>query len=156
MKRIGRIGISVLSMALLAPAAVSAHSPAAPPYGAHVDKAVCSNRGGEHGFGKVQLQMNSWARNDPPNWPTVNYMRIVGRMDQKIDGVWVKGSATTATSPSNPDGTGFIYPALLGLGWHFPSADHPRTRLVMRVEFWDDRPNRDVRIARISARTEAC
>jgi len=70
--------------------------------------------------------------------------------------VWVKGSVTTATSPTNPDGTGFIYPNLLGLGGHFDSADHPRMRIVMRAEFWDDRPNRDVRIARISARTEAC
>ena len=157
MKRMGFIGATTaLSMALLVPAAVSAHAPSPPTYGARVDKAACTSHRGQHGFGKVVLQMSSWARNDVPNAPTINYMRIVGRMDQKIDGVWVKGSVTTATSPSDPDGTGMIYPDLLGLAWHFESADHPRARIVMRVEFWDDLPTGDVRVARISARTEAC
>jgi hypothetical protein len=153
----GIIGATTaLAMALFVPAAVSAHSPPPPPWGMEIDKAVCRNTGGEHGFGKVHMQVNSWAVNDQPGWATVNYMRIVGRMDQKIDGVWVKGSVTTATSPSNPDGTGYIYPNLLGLSWHFESADHPRSRIVMRVEFWDDRPVTGRRIDVIHARTEAC
>jgi hypothetical protein len=155
MKRIGLIGaMSALAMALLVPAAVSAHTP--PPYGGGVDKALCTNRGGQHGFGKIRLQMSAWAYNYDAELATPNYIRIVGTMDQKINGVWVRGSATTATTQVYPDGTANDFTNMLGLGWHFRSADHPRTRMTMRIEFWDDRPTGDVRLANISARTAAC
>jgi len=155
MKRIGLIGaMSALALALLVPAAVSAHTP--PPYGGGVDKAFCTNRGGKHGFGKVVLQMGAFATNNDPDSRTPNYLPIVGTMDQKINGVWVRGSATTATTQIYPDGTPHDFTNMLGLGWHFRSADHPRTRMTMRIEFWDDLPTGDVRLAKISARTAAC
>ena len=154
MKRIGLLaGIGAITLAMIIPASVSADTQT---YGAHIDKAVCTNHGGQYGFGKVQLQMSAWGRNDVAGQPSPNYIRIVGRMDQKVAGIWIKGGAATVTTPSYPDGTGNLYPDLLGQAWHFRSADHPRSRMVMRVEFWDVLPSGDVRLAKISARTEAC
>ncbi len=155
MKRIGLLGaISAVVLALLIPASVSASTPTT--FGARVDKAVCTNHGGHHGFGKVVLQISAYARNDLPDEPTPNFIKIVGRLDQKVDGIWIKGGLTTATTPIYPDGTAYVYPDLLGLAWHFESADHPRSRIVMRVEFWDVLPSGNVRLGKISARTAAC
>jgi len=158
MKRIGLLGaIGALTLAMFIPASVSAHSNGtATTFGARVDKALCTNRGGQHGFGKVVLKMSAYARNDLPDEPTPNFIKILGRLDQKIDGVWVKGGLTTATTPIYPDGTPYVFPNLLGLAWQFESADHPLSRIVMRVEFWDVLPSGNVRLGKISARTAAC
>jgi hypothetical protein len=156
MKRMGIAGVlGALTLSLIVPGAVSATE--LPTFGAQVDTAKCTNRGGQHGFGRVKLQMQGFARNDVAGKPTPNYIVVRGSMEQKIDGVWVDVSgATTTTSQTYPDGTVGVFNGLLGLGWAFESADHPRTRIVMRVEFWDDLPTGDVRVAKISARTAGC
>lgn len=156
MKRIGLTGaISALAVALLIPASVSAHD--TPTFGAHVDKAVCTHRGGSHGFGKVVLQMSAYARNDLADMPTPNYIVITGWVQEKINGVWVMlGGGTTATTQIYPDGTTGVFPDLLGLSLSFDTADHPRRRMMMKVEFFDDLESGDVRLGKISARTAAC
>lgn len=155
MKRMGLAGaVGALALALLVPASVSAHTP--PPFWATIDKAKCTNRNGEHGFGKVVLQMRGFAVNDAAVDYTPNYIIITGRYEQKIDGVWRQFDVTTATGPIYPDGHPYVFQNLLGLGLHFESADHPLTRMVMKVEFFDDLPTGDVRLGKISARTAAC
>lgn len=156
MKRIGLMGaVGALTLAMLVPASVSAGAAPAS-FGADVPKAKCTNKNGEHGFGKVVLLMRGFARNDVADSPTPNYIVVTGWYEQKIAGVWTKFDVTTTTSPVYPDGTPYVFGNLLGLGLHFESADHPRTRQVMKVEFFDDLPTGDLRLGKISARTAAC
>ena len=46
--------------------------------------------------------MSAHGRYDLAGEPTPNFIKILGRLDQKIDGVWVKGGLTTATTPIIP------------------------------------------------------
>ena len=156
MKRIGLMGaVGAVTMALLVPASVSAGAPA-PSFWAEVPKAACTNYKGEHGFGRVVLHLRGFAVNNVADAPTPNYMIVTGRYEQKINGVWVKGDITTTTSQTYPDGYQTYFQGMLGMALHFESADHPRTRMVMRVEFFDDLPTGDVRLGKITARTAAC
>ena len=156
MKRIGLMGaVGALTLAMLVPAAVSAGI-GPQPFGAEIDVARCTNRNGEHGFGKVVLKMDAFARNDLANSPTPNYIIITAWYEQKIDGVWHRFDVTTATGPVHPDGYPYVFSNYLGMALHFESADHPRTRQVMKVEFFDDLPTGDVRLGKITARTAAC
>lgn len=158
MKRIGLMGaVGALAMALLVPASVSAHSPhSSPAFEVRVDKASCSNRGGKYGFGKVVLRMSAYARNDLADEPTPNYIFITTWLQEKIDGVWVNLGVGHTTPEIYPDGYPGVFEENLGASWQFKEADHPRTRLLMKVEFFDDLPTGDVRLGKVSARTAAC
>lgn len=155
MMRMGLVGaVGALTLALVVPASVAAHTP--PPFWAVIDKATCINKRGEHGFGKVVLQMRGFARNDAAEAASPNYIVIRGMYQQRIEGAWVDFDVTTATSPTYPDGHPDTFQNLLGMALHFESADHPRTRMVMRVEFWDDQPTGDVLLGKVSTRTGRC
>ena len=155
MKRISLMStLGALAVALLLPASTSAHS--APAFWSDVLVARCTNEGGQHGFGKVVLGMEGYAFNDYDDSPTPNYIVVVGKHQQKIDGVWETFGRTTATSPIYSDGHPYVFSNMLKESISFESADHPKMRMLMRVEFWDDLPATDVRLGSISARTEAC
>jgi hypothetical protein len=155
MKRMGLIGaVSALTLAVLVPASVSAHS--APTYWAQLNKAGCGHRGGQHGFGKVVLGMRGYARNDMDEATTPNYIVVISRYQQKIDGVWVEGGVASATSPTYADGYAYTFQGFLQSALHFESADHPLTRMLIRVEFWDDLPAGDVLLGKVSTRSAAC
>lgn len=155
MKRIGLIGaVGALTTALLLPSSVAANSE--PTFWAQVDKAACTHHRGAHGFGKVILRMQGFGRNDVADAPTPNYILITTWLQEKIDGVWVNLGVGNTTPVIYPDGYPGVFDQNLGASWQFKAADHPRTRLRMRVEFFDDLPTGDVRIGKVSARTEAC
>lgn len=157
MNRMGFAGaVGALTMALLVPASVSAGAAPAPMFWAEVPKAACTNYKGKHGFGRVVLHMRGFALNNVADAPTPNYIIVTGRYEQKIDGVWVKGGISSATSPTYPDGHQYTFQGMLGQAMRFESADHPLTRMVMRVEFFDDLPTGDVRLGKFTARTAAC
>jgi hypothetical protein len=157
MKRLGLVGaVSALSLALLVPASVSAHTPPAPPFGARVTKAACTKQGGWYGFGKIVLRMDAWARNDLPGSPTPNYIYIFTWLQEKVDGVWVNVGLGQTTPVIYPDGHPGIFEDALHVNWHFTAPQPERTRALMRVEFFDDLPTGDVRLGKKWARTAAC
>jgi hypothetical protein len=157
MKRMGlAVAVGALIMALLVPASVSATSHSAPPYWAQLNKAGCGHRGGQHGFGKVVLGMRGYAHNDMDDAITPNYIVVISRHQQKIDGVWVEGGLASATSPTYADGYAYTFQGFLQSAMHFESADHPLTRMLIRVEFWDDLPTGDILLGKVSTRTAAC
>lgn len=72
---------------------------------------------------------------------------------------WVlvdNGGPSMTTSPTHRDRTPGVFQGFGQMVWHFESADHRRTRMLMRVEFWDDLPTGDVRLGKISGRTASC
>jgi hypothetical protein len=123
---------------------------------AKVTKAGCGHKGGRHGFGKVVLGMRGTARNDIEGAPTPNYVIVRTWYSQKIDGVWVDGGFATATSQTHPDGYAYSFDGFLQSAWHVPSADHPRMKMLVRTEFWDDLHDGDVLLYKVSTRTAAC
>ena len=157
MKRIGLISTAgVLAIALLVPAAVAAHSPPPRPFWAQVEKAACTKHGGWYGFGKIVLRMNAFARNDLRGLSTPNYIYIFAWFQEKVDGVWVNVNYAQTTPVIYPDGYPEIFEAGLHVNWHFDAPHPARTRVLMRVEFFDDLPTGDVRLGKRYARTAAC
>ena len=153
MKRVGLLGsLGALTLALLVPAAVSAHS--APSFWSEVVKSGCTTTGGEHGFGKVKLGIRAYAQNNVPDAPTPNYIVIRSKFQQKVDGAWVTIGATTATTQVHPDGHPYVFEDLLIEDYSFESADHPKMRMIMRAVAWDDLETGDVRIG-VSARAQS-
>lgn len=156
MKRMSLIGaIGALTLALLAPASVSAGVPPRP-FGAEIDVARCINVRGAHGFGKIVLRVTGWARNNVAGAPTPNYIYITTKLQEKINGAWVNLGTGHTTPVIYPDGHSGLFDEYLGASWQFTSAVHPPTRLTMTVEFFDDLPTGDVRLGKISGRTAAC
>jgi hypothetical protein len=156
MKRIRLMGaVGALTIAMLVPASVSAVGPS-DVWWAQIDKATCINTRGTHGFGKVALQVRAFAQNDRPGMPTPNYIVMTGWMQQKIDGIWVTGGVGSATTPVYPDGHPGVFEGLYGIRWSFQEPDHPPTRMMMKIEFFDSQPSGDVRLGKMTARTSVC
>jgi hypothetical protein len=156
MNRMGLAGaVGALTLALLVPASVSANGPGET-WSAQIEKAKCTNVRGAHGFGKVVLQMRAFAQNDVVGRPTPNYIVITGWIQQKMDGIWVTGGVGSATTAVHPDGSPGVFEDLLGNSWNFQEADHPPTRLMMKVEFFDSLPTGDVRLGKMTGRTGVC
>ena len=146
--------IAALALTLLVPSTASA---AAAPWFRDVERAVCSNTGGAFGFGRVAVRVRFGAFNDwdDPSLPTVNYIKVVSKRQQKVDGVWVTVAQTTTQTAVYPDGSGWLG-LTAEMRYAFPEEVHPLTRIVMRGEFWDDVPTGDVRLKTIRVLTKGC
>ena len=151
MKR--RIGLSgsvvALALAVLLPsAALGAYAP----YRSFVLRAACLTTGGLYGYGKVVLKVEavSYANVD------TNYFVFKTRRQENIDGAWVTVERTTSQSAIFPDDTLDLFSASNKVKYAFPTASHPRTRLLTKVQFWDQRPGGDVLLAAQGHRTAGC
>ena len=149
-KRLGLAGtVGLLIGALLLPAATQA---AYAPYRSYVLKAACTNSGALYGFGKVVLKVEAASYADGGT----NYFVFKVRRQEKIDGTWVTVDRSRITSEFFADGSEGIFTAAHKAKYVFPSPDHPKTRILMKVEFWDQRSGGDVLLARHGHRTEGC
>jgi hypothetical protein len=155
MKRIGiATTVGALALVMLVPAAASAHS--APAFWSVLLKNTCVTTGGEHGFGKIKLGMEAYATNNDPDAPTTNYIVIRSKFQQKNAGKWATIGSTRVTTPVYADGHPDVFRNLLIEGYSFESADHPRMRMIMRVEFWDGLESGDVLLGTTRVQSAAC
>jgi hypothetical protein len=151
-RRIGLGGIvSVLTLALLLPStALGAYAP----YRSVVLRAACTTSGGLYGYGKVVLKVEAFSYAQAGT----NYFVFKTRRQEKIDGVWVTVERTTQQSAIFPDDTDpeYSFSAINKVKYAFPTASHPRTRLLTKIQFWDQRPGGDVLLAAHGHRTGGC
>lgn len=149
-RRIGLTGtVGLLIAALLLPAATQA---AFAPYRSYVLKAACTNSGALHGFGKVVLKVEAASYADGGT----NYFVFKVRRQERIDGLWVTVDRSSFTSEFFGDNTDGIFTAVHRAKYVFPSSDHPKTRILLKVQFWDQRAGGDVLLAAQGHRTARC
>ena len=152
------LGSAALAMglAMILPATTMA---AVVPHRVVVLQAACTTEHGLYGYGKVVLKLQALAQNIHDDVPDTNYFIFNSRRQEKVAGVWmtVEHSVVQSTfSPDFDDGGPVYFNAVNKMKYDFMAADHPRTRILMRVEFWDERPGADVRLNAIGERTAAC
>ena len=149
-RRLGLATImSLLALALLMPGtALGAYAP----YRSVVLRAVCTNSGGLYGHGKIVLKVEGLSYADADT----NYFVFKVRRQEKVNGVWVNVEKTTHTSAVFPDDTEGVFSAVNKSKYVFPTAEHPRTRLLTKIQFWDERAGADVLLAVHGHRTAGC
>ena len=150
MKPALRISCSVLALALVFAIAGPA-SAAYAPFRSYVTKAVCTNEGGANGFGKIALTVEGHSYGDAGT----NYLVFKTLRQERLAGVWTTVEQSVVQSPIYPDDEG-LFGHRNFARYPFPSAVHPKTRLMTKIQFWDDRPGGDVRLAVHTYRTEGC
>jgi hypothetical protein len=140
--------VSGLALTLLLPGTASA---AYAPYRTYVLKAACTNSGALYGHGKVVLKVQAHSYGDAGT----NYFLFKSRLQEKIGGTWVTVNKTVVKSDVFPDNEG-LFSWSNRMRYFFPSAVHPRTRIIMQVQFWDQRASGDVLLAKQGHRTAGC
>lgn len=152
-RRLISTGVLVaVGLAMLLPATASA---ALPLYRIQLTRSACTSADGQYGFGKVVLGVRALTYNSFDSEPSPNYIVFRTKRQEKIDGSWVTASTTVRQSPVYPDN---YFDSIIDSTktiYSFPGAEHPRTRLLTRIEFWDDQAH-DVLLAAYRRRTDGC
>jgi hypothetical protein len=155
MRRIRFVGAAgALSLALIVPTAAVAGD--AQTFWREVTTRKCIAERGQFGFGKVQLGVKAYGRNDVAGMPTPNNILFVVKYQERVDDAWVTRGTGTLTSPTYPDGYAGVFEYHVLNRHQFDTADRLPTRLVIVSEFWDDLESRDVKVGQIKARTLGC
>ncbi len=151
---LGSVALAI-AVAMLLPATTIA---AVTPHRVVVLQAACTSGQGLYGYGKVVLKLQAIAQNIHDDVPDTNYFIFNSRRQEKIAGVWVTVEQSVVQSTFSPDSpSGALYfDAVNKMKHDFTAAEHPRTRILMRVEFWDERPGADIKLNAIGQRTSAC
>lgn len=143
--------LGLLCLALLLPAsALGAYAP----YRSVVLRAACTNSGAAHGFGKVVLKVEALSHADAGT----NYFVFKTRRQERINDAWVTVERTTTRSETFPDNydPDHFFSVVNKAKYVFSNASHPRTRLLTKIQFWDERPGGDVLLATHGHRTRGC
>ena len=154
MKRISLLStFAALALAIALPGMAAAAYPRT--FSTTALKAVCTNVNGDYGFGKLILYVSATAYNNIPGRPTPNYIVLINRRQEKIGTEWLTVAKSQLETLVTEDGGGRII-GLSPEAMSFESPDHPRTRMILRAELWDDLPTGDVRLKTLTERTEGC
>lgn len=134
MRRVTILG--ALLLALVVPGTTAASSP----FHSREVRDICAYSGGSEGYGYIRLKV----RAEEHGLSGVNYFFFRAVLQEYRGGRWTTVDTSTYKSGSFPNDGG-SWTAGYRAQWdnrvHF--SNYPPSRIVMRVQFWDQRPGDD-------------